>query len=248
MIDIHAHVLPGLDDGAESWDDALTMARLAVKSGVTDLIATPHCGLPGQDPEGRAEQVRDQVYVFREKLTRAEIPLNVYEGMEVFGTEDTDYLLQKGLLTGLNGTRYLLIEFPFEQYARPATRILDEVLSLGFCPVVGHPERYLYIQNDPTILNLWMDMGCLFQVNRGSLMGRFGVAAQELSWAMLERGFICAVASDAHSPLMRTTWMKDVYDLLRDETSEDAARLILEERPRQLLLGQTVDIPEPNWF
>ena len=104
-------------------------------------------------------------------------------------------------------------------------------------------KKQLYL-----LLNLWMDMGCLLQVNRGSLIGRFGAAAQELSWAMLERGFVCAVASDAHSPAVRTTWMKDVHDLLREEYSEDAARLVLEERPRRLLRGQTMDIPEPNWF
>lgn len=248
MIDIHTHILPELDDGAHDWDDALSMARLAVKSGVTALIATPHCGLPGQETEGRAELLRAQLGRFRDRLAQAEIPLDVCEGMEIFGSEDTAALLDQGELLCLNGSHYPLIEFPFEAYARPASRILDEVLSLKLRPVVAHPERYRYVQNDPELLNLWADMGCLFQINRGSLTGRFGPTAQELSWAMLERGFVCAVASDAHSSVSRTTWMKDVYDLLREEFSKETAQLLLEERPLQLLGDQMIHIPEPNWF
>lgn len=248
MTDIHTHILPGLDDGAPDWDSALSMAELAVESGVTVLAATPHCGLPGQEMEGRAERVKDQLAVFRGKLERAGLPLTVCEGMEIFGTEDTAPLLRCGLLIPLNRTRYPLIEFPFEDYSRQATRILGDVARLGYRPVVAHPERYQYVQFDPALLNLWTDMGCLLQINRGSLLGRFGPAAEEAAWAMLDRGFACAVASDAHSPLSRTPWMRDVRELLREEYSESTARLLLEDRPSLLLRGEPIDLPEPNWF
>ena len=248
MIDIHTHILPHVDDGAESWSDSLTMAQMALRSGVETLVATPHCGMPGQDVEGAKELLMQQYARLQESLTQAEVPLNVCMGMEIFGTEDTARLLERGRLITLNQTRYPLIEFPFTQYARQATAILEEVLSLGYRPVVAHPERYLYVQTDPTLLNVWADMGCLLQVNRGSLLGRFGRTAEELSWAMVERGFVFAVASDAHSPDVRTTWMKDVRDLLENEYSVQAARLLLRERPAQLLRDKEIVMPEPNWF
>lgn len=248
MIDIHAHILPHLDDGAVDWEDSLAMARLAVKSGVTAMAATPHCGITGHRVLGRAEEMRERLALFREKLEQENIPLKVFEGMELFGTEDTARLLDQGLLTTLNDSRYPLIEFPFEHYGRQATRILDDVLSLGYRPVVAHPERYRYVQSDPGILNVWVDMGCLLQVNRGSFLGRFGPAAEELSWAMAGRGFLCIVASDAHSSVERTTWMRDISELLVEEFSEQAAKLYLNDYPARIIENRPVDIPEPNWF
>lgn len=248
MIDIHSHILPNLDDGAQDWNDALTMAELSVESGVTVLVATPHCGLPDQSTSGLLRRVQTQLNAFRSALNQTGLPLDVREGMEIFGTENTARLLDMGLLTTLNGSRYPLIEFPFRDYARSATRVLNDVLSLGYIPVVAHPERYLYVQRDPALLNLWTDMGCLFQMNRGSLLGRFGHSTEDLAWSMLDRGFVCAIASDAHSPQSRTTWMKDVRELLREEYSEKTAQLLLEVHPHRLLQDETIHVPEPDWF
>ena len=248
MIDIHAHILPKVDDGAVSWAESLAMAELAVKSGVTAVVATPHVVLPSANAEERVAEIGEKLARFQGELTEAGIPLAVYPGMEIFGTEETAWGLENGLLTTLNGSRYPLIEFPFEGYARQATRILDEVLEAGFRPVVAHPERYRYVQLDPTLLNLWTDMGCLLQVNRGSVMGRFGPAAQELGLSMVSRGFACAVASDAHASQWRTPWMSDVRALLEEEFSAETAGLLLRERPGRILENKAISIPEPVWF
>lgn len=248
MIDIHTHILPGVDDGSDCWETSLAMARMAVKSGVSSIVATPHCGLSAWDINGKAEIVEDLIAAFREKLSCAGIDLTVYGGMEIFGTSDSAALLHCGNLGTLNGSRYPLIEFPFERFGRQATHILGETLSMGYRPVVAHPERYQYIQMDPAILNVWVDMGCLLQLNRGSLFGRFGSAAQELAWDMVERGFACFVASDAHSSVRRTTWMKDAYELLCAEFSENTAYLLLEEYPAKLLRDEDINLTEPKWF
>lgn len=246
--DIHAHILPGLDDGARDWEAAVAMAKMAVQSGVAAMAATPHCGLPDQDMEGRAERVRRRVGALRKKLAEQKIPLVICEGMEIFGTEETAELLRQGMLLTLNDSRYPLIEFPFWDYGMQATRILEQVCRLGYVPVVAHPERYVYVQQDPALLNLWADMGCLLQVNRGSLLGRFSEQAQMLSWAMLDRGFVCTVASDAHSPVSRTPWMEDIEKLLQQEYSAEYAQLLLNQRPLALLRDKDVRIPEPDWF
>ena len=186
MIDIHAHILPNLDDGADDWNDALTMAELSAESGVTTLVATPHWGLPDQSTSGLRRRIQGQLSTLREILQQAAVPLEVLEGMEIFGTEDTPRLLELGLLTTLNGSRYPLIEFPFRNYARSATEILEELRKMDMVPVIAHPERYQYVQRNPALLNLWTDMGCLLQINRGSLLGRFGRTSEELAWAMLK--------------------------------------------------------------
>ena len=118
----------------------------------------------------------------------------------------------------------------------------------GYIPVVAHPERYLYVQEDPCLLNLWVDIGCLLQLNRGSLMGRFSETAQMLALAMVDRGFACTVASDAHTSVSRTPWMADVEDLLRQEFSEEYTQRLLHQRPLALLRDQEISMPEPDWF
>lgn len=248
MIDVHTHILPYMDDGAEDWDEALSMAELAVKSGVTALVATPHCAMEGRYGTERADRMESQLSRFRERLEEASIPLAVCPGMEIFGLGPVARGLERGELTTLNGSRYPLIEFPFEGFARQATGVLAEVLAAGYRPVVAHPERYQYVQQDPALLNVWADMGCLLQINRGSLLGRFGPVEQELSLSMVDRGFVCAVASDAHSSRQRTPWMRDVCTLLEEEFSPELAELLLTRRPAALLEDQTMHIPEPVWF
>lgn len=208
MIDLHCHILPELDDGSQSLEESLAMARMAVNSGVRAMAATPHC--MGE----RAEEVYGTWSLLRQALEETGVPLKLYPGMEIFGTPDTARLLREGKLFTLNGSRYPLIEFAFQSSGEEETLILRSVCRAGFRPLVAHPERYTYLQHDPEIVNRWCRLGCLFQVNRGSLLGRFGGHAQALAYALVEQGFAAAVASDAHSPRVRTPWMEDVRDLL----------------------------------
>lgn len=248
MIDIHAHILPGIDDGADDLADALEMAAMAVESGVTTLVATPHCAAFGPQARCRAAEVRSAVRSFRAALAEAGIPLQIAHGMEIYGTPQVPQLLADGQLLCLNSTRYPLVEFDFVDYAAPATEILQSLVDGGLRPVVAHPERYRYTQDDPTLLNLWVEMGCLLQINKGSLLGRFGRVPQALALALVERGFAFAVASDAHSPVMRTTWMSEAAQLLEEEFSPRTAQQLLEENPRRLLNNETIRQAEPVWF
>ena len=251
MIDIHAHILPGVDDGSPSLESSLEMAALAVESGVRAIIATPHCNLPDElsDTGGLdAAGVRRHIDALRRELSREGIALRLCPGMEIFGTMQTAQRLRAGTLCTLAGSRYPLIEFPFIDYAEEATVILASVLRLGLRPIVAHPERYRYTQSQPQLLNLWTDMGCLLQVNRGSLLGRFGEREEELSHALVGRGFAAFVASDAHTPVVRTPWMRDVWELLAQEYSEQTAYALLEGNPARVLNNQEINIPEPDWF
>lgn len=248
MIDIHAHILPQVDDGSPSLECSLEMARLAVESGVAAMIATPHCNLPGSGALLWADALTRCTRELSHALEEQGIPLRLYAGMEIFGTPDTAEKLRRGKLCTLAGSRYPLIEFPFHDYGREATDILDSVLAMGLRPIVAHPERYRYTQDEPRLLNLWVDMGCLLQVNRGSLLGRFGERAEELGHSMVGRGFAAFAASDAHTSTVRTPWMRDVQELLRREYSPRTAQLLTQTHAEQVLGNETIKMDEPDWF
>lgn len=242
MIDLHSHILPELDDGSQSLQESLAMARMAVNSGVTVMAATPHCA------DGRAREVFEAWKLLRQALKENRIPLKLFPGMEIYGTEDTLHLLREGNLFTLNGSRYPLIEFDFHSSGDRETRILRSLCKVGLRPIVAHPERYSYIQYDPEIINRWYRMGCLMQVNRGSLLGRFGSQAQEIAEELVGRNFASIVASDAHSPQIRTPWMTDVRKHLCQEYSPACARRLLLENPGKILKDIPITPVEPEWF
>lgn len=242
MIDLHSHILPGMDDGARDLETALHMAALAVRGGVSDMAVTPHCA------GDRVAQIRERLPRLRAAVEEAGIPLRLYSGMEIFGGPDTAALLRAGRLLTINGSRYPLIEFAFDSDGDEETQILHSVLQAGYVPLVAHPERYRCIQEDPEQVNLWARMGCRFQINRGSLLGRFGTAAMETAWALTHRGFATVVASDAHSAVRRTPWMRDAWEALEQRISPDAAAWLLQENPRRILNDERLPGLEPEWF
>lgn len=242
MIDLHAHILWELDDGAQDPEESLRMAAMAVSSGVSHMVATPHCR------DGGAHRVREAMAFLRQLLKENGIPLKLYSGMEIFGSWEAARLLQEGKLLTLNHSRYPLIEFDFVSDGIPETEILRSVLHAGYRPLVAHPERYLYAQQDPELLNTWVRMGCLLQVNKGSLTGRFGSTPRALALELVDRGMAAVVASDAHSPTVRTPWMYDAWELIAREISPIAAEQLLLENPRRILNNEELPVMEPEWF
>lgn len=242
MFDIHSHILPGLDDGARNLDMSVKMALMAAESGVRAMIATPHCR------EDRALKVARTFVLLRDALKELAVPLDIYPGMEIFGTKDTASLLKSNKLFTLNNSRYPLVEFGFRSDGDRETEVLKSLVKAGYTPVVAHPERYIYIQRDPEFLNIWKRSGCLFQVNRGSLLGRFGRREQELALALVDRGFASVVASDAHSPDIRTPYMADVKELLEREFSHEAAEFLLEFCPEAIANDKDIHADDPVWF
>ncbi len=242
MFDLHSHILPGLDDGSQSLDESLEMARMAAESGVRAVVATPHC------LGDRARDVARAFILLRDALEETKIPLTLYPGMEIFGSTNTAELLKNNRLFTLNGSRYPLIEFAFRTDGEEETAVLRQVIDAGYTPVVAHPERYIYVQQDPELMNIWKEMGCLFQINRGSLLGRFGRREQAMAYALVDRGFATVVASDAHSPRMRTPWMRDVRELLREEFSFEAAEYLLDINPMSIVKNEDIHAADPVWF
>lgn len=245
MIDIHIHILPGLDDGAESWDEAMEMAEMAVESGIQVLAATSHANLPNPQPvsgtgmEERERYLR-QLETFRQLLKKEKLPLKVCRGMEIFGPDQAVKRLKRKELLTLNGTGYCLIEFALDVEAHAVYRTVLELKAAGYAPVIAHPERYLCVQRVPAHVFEWYRMGAVIQVNKGSVLGRFGSRAEKTADSLLRHRLVAAAASDAHSPYRRTPGMEQLRQVLAARYGDHCPRLLLQENPARILLGKKV--------
>lgn len=238
MIDLHTHILPGVDDGAPDLETSVLMAAVAAESGVTHLVATPHSNQRGAFENYASPALQVRFDCLCAAVREAGIPLELSLGMEIFGTGDVLQLLHDGRLLTLGGGRYLLIEFGFHEDPLRIERLLDALLAAGYWPVVAHPERYYGLQRMPNYLFDWANRGIVLQVNKGSLFGRFGRGAQALAAAMLERGLVGCVASDAHGPDVRTPDLAGAWDYLAERYSEELARCLLEDNPGRILRSE----------
>ena len=238
MIDIHSHILPEIDDGSIDMVCSVEMAEIAVEAGVTAMIATPHSNQRGGFENYASSELAERFQILKNELKTENVQLEMYLGMEVFGTHDVPQLYREGKLLTLNNSRYMLIEFDFYSDAYRMERVLYGLLDEGCVPVIAHPERYFVLQEEPEIINSWVDDGMAVQVNKGSLSGRFGRGAKRLAHILLADGNISCIASDAHGAQLRTPDMSDVQEYLAVEASEETAEILLYENPKRILLNQ----------
>ena len=238
MIDIHTHILPGVDDGAEDIYDSIEMASLAYEYGTKVIVATPHCNIPGEyDNYFGSEYIRT-FQKTKEIIQRERPGITLLAGMEVFATEDLPRLLTEGKVFPINRSRYVLMEFDFGEDPDFADEVLRQVKEVQAVPLIAHAERYEFVQDDPRIVYRWKKMGYEVQVNKGSFLGRFGEDARRTAYELLNHNLVTAVASDAHSPIRRTTCMADAYDYLSEEYSSEYLNILFDVNPRNICNGE----------
>lgn len=235
IVDIHAHILPRLDDGAENMDMALSMVEIAVESGVGTIVATPHCNQRGSFENYASAAITESLERLRRKASDEGLPIEILSGMEVYGTSDVCRLLSEKKLLTINDSRYLLIEFGFHSDVSHMSRILYNVMDTGLVPVVAHPERYVAIQNNLGAAADWYDDGIVLQINKGSFFGRFGRDAYYAAHELTANGFAGCVASDAHRNDMRTTDMTNISSYLGSVFSEEMSDLLLIDNPMRIV-------------
>lgn len=240
MLDIHIHILPGVDDGAQDYDDAIDMAGIAIESGVTTIIATPHANQMGRFENFYTAEFARRYDRLEEMLRSNRLALNVLEGQEIMASDDMSEKIKDGRLIGLNHTQYYLIEFPFESNPNWIADRLIDVLALGKIPIIAHVERYYCVQYDPSYVYDWIEMGCLTQMNKGSVFGKHGKGAQHACIPLLNYELIHCIASDAHSPMQRTPWLRDIQSFLIENFDQSYANRLLESNPYRIATGQTV--------
>lgn len=238
MIDIHSHILPGLDDGSQDMDKSVAMAEVAAETGVTAVIATPHCNQKRVYENYASPELLKCVEEFKKEIEDAGIKLDVYLGAEIFATHDIVELYREHKLISLNNSRYMLVEFDFYADLGFMEKTLYSLMDEGIVPILAHPERYVEIQQAPDAAMIWNDEGVGIQLNKGSLFGKFGRGAYHLSNTLLESGHVSCIASDAHGAQRRTPDMSAVEAFLREEYSEMTARLLLCDNPERIMTNQ----------
>lgn len=213
MIDIHCHILPGLDDGSPGLEESIQMARQAIEEGVTDLIATPHThnGIYIND----SQEVLKSVHLLQEELIRLAIPLRIYPGAEVhIHDELVKHLKQNKLPTLGDSQKYVLIEFPYGSIPLFADKVLSQLLAEGYVPVIAHPERHIFFSENLDLLRNWIRKGALTQVTADSLSGKRGWRMKRFAKLLVRSGMAHLVASDAHRANVRGMGMKEAYRIL----------------------------------
>jgi len=241
MVDLHGHLLPGIDDGAKHLEQSLNMARQAVADGIAVSVVTPH-HLNGvySNP---ARDVREHCDAFRGALREHGIPLEILPGNECHLVPELPEALAAGTaLTVADRGRAVLVELPVHTVPLGATGILEEILAMGLQPVIAHPERNTELAADPELLGEWVDMGCLAQVTAQSCTGRFGPHVQRAARRMVCEGLVHVLASDAHRDSRRIPQLQPGREVVAQWASTEAARLLTEEFPRALAEGQLVNI------
>lgn len=237
MTDIHCHILPDYDDGAEDTEQALSMAKMAAESGVTDIVATPHF-TGSWSYEDEITQIKERFAQFKRETEAAGIPVNIYCGAEILCTDQTPFMAEEKKLPTINGTNYLLLEFRFDESAAFMNEILSGISKAGFVPVIAHPERYGAVQRDLRLAERWFSLGFVLQLNKGSILGAFGSRARAAANALISRGLAHIIASDAHSDEFRTPHMGAIAAWLEENCDDEYTGILLERNPRRLINGE----------
>ena len=221
FVDIHCHMLPGIDDGAADWQTSLEMARMAVADGTQTVVVTPH--QLGNYSQNRGDQIRQLAQQFQQLLLQHNVPLQVLPGADVRIEDGMLEQLTAGEVLSLGDhLRHVLLELPHELYF-PIEFVLYALHRQQMVGILSHPERNKGIQREPDKLGPLVEAGCLMQVTAGSLMGTFGNVAQELGEWMLKEGLVHFIATDAHGIKSRRPLMKRAFDRVEQLTDRQTA-------------------------
>jgi protein-tyrosine phosphatase len=242
MIDIHHHLLFGLDDGSPDIDTSVAMAEAAIADGTTHIVCTPHANdVYAFQPEINQERVT----ALRERLgDRITLGLGCDFHLSYENIEDA---IKNPAKYTLNGKNYLLVEFPDFGIAPNMTETFYQLELARMTPIITHPERNPTITRQPERLAEWVRNGCLVQVTSGALTGRFGKTAERFSHELLRKNWVHFIASDAHNLTSRPPQLSKAYAYLEEHYGEETARRLCITNPRAAFNGDAwPDQPEPT--
>jgi protein-tyrosine phosphatase len=237
MVDVHCHILPGLDDGPDNMELSLAMAESAIADGITHVVATPHSSNEYSFDYSRVRELLEELRAkIGDRLILAsgcDFHLNP-ENLEALGEDAPRFCI--------NQRSYLLVEF--NEYSIPPAmdQTLHEIQLLGLRPVITHPERNAILRLQTERLAKWVRLGCFIQVTAGSLTGTFGPGAQRDAWRWVADGLVHLVASDAHNMRGRPLRLQPAFNLVREQFGEQKARGLFVDNPLAAFEGR--DLPD----
>ena len=240
MIDFHNHFLPDADDGPKSLDETIHMLRSANSQGIKEIVQTVHYQHPKM--EGRNVDynfLRDRIEQVQNIINQENLNIKLHLSAEVFYLPNLVGLLKNPLVTIGNG-KYMLIEFQSNIYPSGYEQEMFELQRNGVTPIIAHPERYRFIQNDIEIIKLWIERGYVIQVDCGSVLGQFGKRASITCMDMIDKNYIHLIGSDAHNARGRNFSLQESYDRLSNLKNHNFVKK-LKENSYNVLNGLSVN-------
>jgi len=239
FVDVHCHLLPGIDDGAASWDDTLAMARMAVADGTETIVVTPH--QLGNFAHNDGQTIRRRTAELQDALNAQRIPLRVLPGADVRIEDDMVARLRQGsVLTLADRRRHVLLELPHELYF-PLEPVLDQLGQHEMVGILSHPERNQGLLAQRGLIAPLVDAGCLMQLTAGSLTGSFGPVVQQFAEQIVHQGLAHLVATDAHGSKSRRPLMSRAFQRLIDLADRPTAVALCCHNPSHVAAGSHVE-------
>lgn len=242
LVDIHCHILPGIDDGSKDWETSIKLAHAAVKDGITHAVVTPHT-LNGRYLNHKKDVIK-LTAEYQKRLKDENIPLTVFPGQEVRISGDLPQALDDDDILFLDEDgRYMLLEFPSDDVPSYAKNMIFKIMQRGITPIIVHPERNSRILKEPVILQELIEQGCLVQITASSYIGTFGKDIEEMSRKFIEAGQCSCFASDAHDLPKRQYEYSEALEKLSNEFGQGVAQEY-RDNAQALVNGDNVQM---NW-
>ncbi len=243
MIDLHSHILPGVDDGAPDLETALEMARMAVDDGVVVMACTPHF-MPGLYDNESAD-ITLRVAELNDRLDREGIDLALVTGSDAHIRPDFLTCLREGRILTIHGSRYVLFEPPHNILPTRLDGLFFSIVAGGYIPILTHPERLEWLEPNYGMISRYVKTGVWMQITAGSLTGDFGRRPQYWAQKLLADGFVHILASDAHGTSRRPPGLSKAFRLAADEVGLDEATQLVVLRPEKILENAPPDVVAP---
>jgi protein-tyrosine phosphatase len=246
MIDLHSHILYGLDDGAKTIEDTLAMARQAVADGISVIVATPHHHDGAYD--NPPDVIEQRIQEVAEALGENQIPLSVLPGMEIHAYGEIVGDLKEGKLVTYNHqNHYILLELPHDHVPRYIEQLIFDLQVAGIVPVIAHPERNRQISEHPNLLYGLIKQGALSQLTAASVAGKFGKKLQKTCFELIDHNLCHVIATDAHNTGSRGFILSQAYEEMKQRLGQEYV-LLFHEHARYLIQGREVLAEPPEKF
>lgn len=243
MIDMHTHLLFGVDDGPPNIEETIALVKKAQEEGITDMICTSHASHPQFDVQ--RSEVLSQILLLKDVIREAGLEMKLHPGQEIRLTENIIEKLDKGELLTLANSRYLLLELPSQTIPVYTVKIIQALLEREIIPIIAHPERNRAIAQNPQRLERLVRHGAAAQITASSISGHFGKSIQRLSLQLIEANLVHAYGSDVHNLKTRPFHFERGLDLLEKKRLNDVADLLLENNER-ILRNESLFLLEPE--
>lgn len=234
FIDIHSHLLPGVDDGAQTIDESLFLLQQAINDGVEYLVLTPHYIKNGEF-RLKSEEIIARYQEFKQIVLSKGLDIKLLLGNELYIHQDLDEMIMKKEVCSLNNTSYVLVEFPFDKYKDEYDEYLYNIALNGNKIIIAHPERYGYVQANVDFCKRWLKEGYYLQANQNSLFNY----CEKTTIKLLENDWISFIASDAHNK-NRPCALSKAYDKVKNKFGEKQANRLFMENQYSLLTNSKI--------